>query len=82
MNLQSFLSMSGYGAYVWSCYALTLAVLLWNLWAARRQLRAALAHAHRRAQAQALDSASRSDTVRDAAPGQNARSATQGEVHP
>jgi heme exporter protein D len=50
MTLQSFLSMSGYGAYVWSCYGLTLVVLIGNAWAARRRLAAAVERAQRRAQ--------------------------------
>jgi heme exporter protein CcmD len=52
MSLQSFLSMSGYAAYVWPCYGLTLAVLLWNVWSARRQLREETLLATRRSQAQ------------------------------
>jgi heme exporter protein CcmD len=52
MNLQSFLEMSGYAAYVWPCYALTFAVLLWNLWSARRSLRDEILRAKRRLQTQ------------------------------
>ena len=48
----TFLHMSGYGAYVWSCYGLTLAVLVWNVWAratpAARADRAAPASRRRR----------------------------------
>lgn len=29
------LAMGGYGAYVWSCFALTFAVLIFNGWRAR-----------------------------------------------
>jgi heme exporter protein CcmD len=29
------LAMDGYGAYVWSCFALTLAVFIFNEWRAR-----------------------------------------------
>jgi heme exporter protein CcmD len=29
------LAMGGYGAYVWSCFALTFAVLFFNTWRAR-----------------------------------------------
>ena len=29
------LAMGGYGAYVWSCFALTLAVFVFNEWRAR-----------------------------------------------
>ncbi len=49
--MQEFFSMSGYGEYVWSCYALTFAVLAWNLFAARRELKRQQLHAQRRAQA-------------------------------
>jgi heme exporter protein CcmD len=51
--MQQFLSMSGYGEYVWSCYALTFAVLIWNLAASRRELRRQQLHAKRRVQAAA-----------------------------
>ena len=53
MNIEAFFNMSGYGAYVWSCYALTLAVLIGNAWAARRRLAAALVRARRQAQSNA-----------------------------
>jgi len=33
------LAMSGYGIYVWSTFALTAAVLVYNEWAARRRFR-------------------------------------------
>jgi heme exporter protein CcmD len=36
MNLTEFLSMGGYGAFVWPCFLLTGAVLAWNVIAARR----------------------------------------------
>lgn len=52
MSLESFLAMSGYAAYVWPCYGLTVAVLLWNLWSARRRLRDEIVQARRRVQAQ------------------------------
>jgi heme exporter protein CcmD len=42
--------MSGYGAYVWSCYGLALVVLVSNVWAARRQLRGEIVRTKRRAQ--------------------------------
>lgn len=51
MTLREFLDMSGYGAYVWSCYALTFAVLIWLGVGARRELAAELIRAKRRAQA-------------------------------
>jgi heme exporter protein CcmD len=44
--------MSGYGAYVWSCYGLALAVLAFNVWSARRQLREQLVRLKRRAEIQ------------------------------
>lgn len=48
MTLDNFFHMSGYGAYVWSCYGLTVAVLIGNVWAARRRFAAALERAQRR----------------------------------
>lgn len=50
MNLHDFLSMGGYGAYVWSCYGLTVAVLVWIGWSSRRGLEEELLHAKRRVQ--------------------------------
>lgn len=49
--MQEFFSMSGYGEYVWSCYAVTFAVLAWNLVAARRELKRQQLSAKRRTQA-------------------------------
>ena len=57
MTLREFLYMSGYGAYVWSCYALTFAVLIWQGIAARRGLDAEVLRAKRRVQAAAIESA-------------------------
>jgi heme exporter protein D len=37
-----FLHMGGYAAYVWSAYGITLAVLLFNIWSARRRNTATL----------------------------------------
>jgi heme exporter protein CcmD len=48
--LRDFISMGGYGPFVWSCYALTLAVLVWIGLSSRRQLAAELVRARRRAQ--------------------------------
>jgi heme exporter protein CcmD len=42
--------MGGYAAYVWSCYGLTLVVLVGNLWLARRELAAQVQRATRRNQ--------------------------------
>jgi heme exporter protein D len=36
MNLTEFLAMGGYGAYVWPCFGLVVAVLIWNIVAAKR----------------------------------------------
>lgn len=44
------LDMGDYGAYVWSCYGLTLAVLVLNVWLARRSLAGQVLHAKRRLQ--------------------------------
>jgi heme exporter protein D len=52
MSLESFLAMGGYGAYVWSCYALTVAALAWNVWSARRNLESEIERARRRTQMQ------------------------------
>jgi heme exporter protein CcmD len=40
-----FFLMDGHGAYVWSAYGITLAVLVLNVWLARAKLRAALQRA-------------------------------------
>ena len=48
--MQEFFSMSGYGEYVWSCYALTFVVLIWNFTASRRELKRQQLRAQRRAQ--------------------------------
>jgi heme exporter protein CcmD len=58
MDLHNFLSMSGYGAYVWSCYGLTLAVLVWNAWSARRALREQIVQATRRTEIQSMETGS------------------------
>lgn len=46
--MSEFLDMSGYGAYVWSAYAIALGGLAVNVWMARRQLRQAREEARRR----------------------------------
>jgi heme exporter protein D len=48
MNLKDVLDMGDYGAYVWSCYGLTLAVLVLIVWLGRRSLAEQLLHARRR----------------------------------
>ncbi|NBU24844.1 MAG: heme exporter protein CcmD [Gammaproteobacteria bacterium] len=40
--------MGGYAVYLWPAYALTFAVLAWNVLSARRALREAKAEARRR----------------------------------
>jgi heme exporter protein CcmD len=57
MMLRDFINMGGYGPYVWSCYVLTLAVLVWLGWSSRRQLRDEIVLAKRRAQIPAGKSA-------------------------
>jgi heme exporter protein CcmD len=46
--MSEFLDMKGYGAYIWSAYALALGALWLNVWIARRQHRAALIEVRRR----------------------------------
>ena len=48
MDLQKFLQMGGYAAYVWPAYGLTALVLVWNWWAARRSEADAQTAARRR----------------------------------
>ena len=43
------LSMGGQAAYVWTAYGITLAVIVFNVWAARRKLASALKEARRSA---------------------------------
>jgi heme exporter protein D len=49
MSLDTFLTMGGYGAFVWPAYAVTLVVLIGNVFAARSSHRRALSDALRRA---------------------------------
>ncbi len=51
MNLQEFINMGGYGGYVWSCYGLTLVVLVGIAWSSRRDWAGEQIRALRRAQA-------------------------------
>ncbi len=46
--MTEFLDMKGYGAFIWSAYAIALGALWLNVWIARRQLRAARQDARRR----------------------------------
>ena len=43
--MSEFFLMDGHGAYVWSAYGITLAVLVLNAWLARAKLRSALLRA-------------------------------------
>ncbi len=38
MTSGGFWSMGGYARFVWPCFGFALAVILWNLWSARRFL--------------------------------------------
>lgn len=49
--MNEFLAMGGYGAYVWSCFALAAAVLAWNIVSARRRHAEARERVLRRTQA-------------------------------
>jgi len=40
--MSEFISMGGYGVYVWPVYALGLLTLIYNLWSARRRMRVAM----------------------------------------
>ena len=51
MNGENFWAMGGYARFVWPCFAAAAAVLVWNLWAARRLHAAALLRARRAAAA-------------------------------
>ena len=43
--MSEFFLMNGHGAYVWSAYGITLAVLILNVWLARTKQRSALQRA-------------------------------------
>jgi heme exporter protein CcmD len=45
--MSSFWSMGGYARYVWPCFAFAAVVLAWNVWSARRSVRAARQRAAR-----------------------------------
>jgi heme exporter protein CcmD len=47
-ELAEYLDMGGYARYVWSSYALVIAVIVLNIWWARRALKRARAEAVRR----------------------------------
>lgn len=48
MSAGGFLAMGGYAAFVWPAFAITVAVVAWNVVAARRDLDSARAEALRR----------------------------------
>ena len=50
MSLSDFLHMGGYGAYLWPAFGVTLFVLVYNVWSARRSLAEARRAAARRIQ--------------------------------
>ena len=52
MSLREFFAMGSYGGYIWSCYAVTLAMLIFSAWSARRSLREQIVAARRRAEMQ------------------------------
>jgi heme exporter protein CcmD len=52
MSLREFIAMGSYGGYIWSCYAVTVAMLIFSAWSARRSLREQISAARRRAQMQ------------------------------
>jgi heme exporter protein D len=54
VSLSHFLSMGGYAAFVWPAYAVTLTVLVVNVFAARASYRRALEEARRRLQMREL----------------------------
>jgi heme exporter protein CcmD len=48
MSLREFIAMGSYGPYIWSCYAVTIAMLIFSAWSARRSLRDQIGAAKRR----------------------------------
>jgi heme exporter protein CcmD len=52
MSLREFLAMGDYGGYIWSCYAVTVAMLIYSAWSARRSLREQIGAAKRRVEMQ------------------------------
>jgi len=58
MSLREFLSMSGYGAYIWSCYALTFACVIGLWWSGSNQLKQQVVAATRRSEIQKMETGS------------------------
>ena len=52
MSLREFIAMGSYGGYIWSCYAVTVAMLIFSAWSARRSLREQIGAAKRRVEMQ------------------------------
>ena len=52
MSLREFLAMGSYGPYIWACYAVTIAMLTFSAWSARRALREEIGAAKRRIEMQ------------------------------
>jgi heme exporter protein CcmD len=52
MSLREFFAMGSYGGYIWSCYAVTIAMLIFSAWSARRDLREQIGAAKRRVEMQ------------------------------
>ena len=52
MSLREFLAMGSYGPYIWGCYAVTIAMLIFSAWSARRSLREQIGVARRRVEMQ------------------------------
>jgi heme exporter protein CcmD len=50
--MSEFFAMGGNGAYVWTAYGITLALLIWNVWSAQALLRRNLRSAGRDAVAE------------------------------
>lgn len=48
MNLTTFFAMGGYGPYIWTCYGLTAAVLIFMAVRARGELKAEITRTQRR----------------------------------
>jgi heme exporter protein CcmD len=55
MSLREFFAMGSYGGYIWSCYAVTVVMLIFSAWSARRDLREQIGAAKRRVQMQKED---------------------------
>ena len=51
-NLHDFLTMGGYAAYVWSAYAVTLVVMVANIFSSKRRARRIQRKAHVNTQSQ------------------------------